>query len=128
MSAFDNISPYQFRPIVSDSGSLLDADLAAMPGGADEHAQTIYDLAHAHATSAASMGAIRSQYPAVTRLSDFSDAAIGAVAQAGRAAIRSAHGAVTGLGGRRHANGIDWQHVDPPEATGRAARDALRPF
>ena len=39
VSAFDNISPYQFRPIVSDSGSLLDADLAAMPGGSDENVQ-----------------------------------------------------------------------------------------
>ena len=127
MAALDNLSEHQFfRPIVSDSGSLLDADLAAMPGSADEHAQTIYDLAHAHATSAASMGAIRSQYPAVTRLSDFSDAAIGMGGQAGRAAIKSAHGALSALSG--HENPFKTQHLDSPEATGRAARDAIHPY
>jgi len=126
MAALDNLSEHQFfRPIVSDSGSLLDADLVATPGGADEHAQTIYDLAHAHATSAASMGAIRSQYPFVTRLSDFSDAAIGMGAQAGQAAIKSAHGALAGLG---HEDPFRTQHLDSPEATGRAARDAIHPY
>jgi hypothetical protein len=130
VSASGHLSPHQF-PITSDSGSLLDADLAAMPGGGDEHAQTIYDLAHAHATSAASMGAIRSRYPAVTALSDFSDAAIGMGAQAGRAALRGAsYGARSALLalGHRNNNPFQPEQVPSPEATGRGARDWISPY
>lgn len=127
MSAFDNISPYQFRPIVSDSGSLLDADLAAMPGGSDENVQVISDLAHAHASAADAVRTARGAYPFVTRVSDAGDALTGTGVRAGRAALKgAAHGALSALSG--HENPFKTQHLDSPEATGRAARDAIHPY
>jgi hypothetical protein len=131
MAALDNLSDYQFQTVASDSGSLLDADLAAMPASADEHVQVVSDLAHAHHTAAAAVAAAREQYPAVTRLSDFSDAAIGMGAQAGRAALRGAsNGARSALLalGHRNNNPFQPEHVPSPEATGRGARDWISPY
>jgi hypothetical protein len=123
-----NLTDLTMHPIPSDDGSLLGADLAAMPGGGDEHAQVVYDLAHAHASAADAVRSARSAYPAVTAISDMGDALTGAAAQAGRAAIRgAAAGAVAALSGR-HPNPFKTEHVPPAEETGRAARDALRPF
>jgi hypothetical protein len=114
--------------IPSDSGSLLDADLADMGGAGDDFVQPISDLAHAHATAAGAVRSARSAYPAVTAMSDWSDQVTGMGAQAGRAALRgAANGAVAALSGR-HPNPFKTQHLDPPEATGRAARDAIHPY
>lgn len=118
-----NMTDLALLPITSDSGSLLDADLAAMPGG-DEHAQVVYDLAHAHATSAASVRSARTQYPFVTRISDAGDALTGMGVRAGRAAAYGVYAHLNRMG----QGGIKFGDVDPPEATGKAARDWLRPY
>ena len=130
VSAPDNLSPYQFHTITSDSGSLIDADLAAMPGGGDEHAQTIYDLAHAHASTADAVRAARGAYPLATRLGDFHDAAIGMGAQGPGRSSGASYGARSALLalGHRNDNPFQPEHVPSPEATGRGARDWISPY
>ena len=92
-----NMTDLALQPIESDSGSLLDADLAAMPGGGDDHVQTISDPAHAHASAATGVQAARGAYPFVTQIGDAADALTGAGHAAGRAAVKGAGHALRAL-------------------------------
>lgn len=115
-----NMTSLALHTVPSDSGSLLDADLPEVAGG-DDHAQTIGALSQAHAASADAVRSARSAYPSVTRLSDFSDAAVGAGYAAGRGALRA---------GGHVLNHLDELEFPPPpdvEATSRQVRGIYRP-
>jgi len=120
VAASDHLSGYQFHPIESDSGSLLDADLPAM-GDADHLAPTIGALHQAHADAVAGVQAARGAFPAVTRLSDAGDALTGAGHAAGRAALRGADHLLN------HLDEIEWPAMPDVEGMNRSFRGVYRP-
>lgn len=115
-----NMTQLALHPIESDSGSLLDSDLAAM-NDADHLAPVIGGLQQRHDAGVAAAAAARGAYPFVTQLGDAGDALTGMGAQAGRAALRGA-GHVA-----EHLDELEFPQMPDVEGMSRQFRSTYRP-